>query len=127
MTQTPDKILARAAKLMVLANDAGATEAEAAVAASKLQELLQDYNLTTSQVEVAASNNNVPVPSAPRTKETTTLHASYDYQRELMGTLADNNFCIHRVVDVFKKASSGRHTRIVDGVGINGQLEKCHM
>ena len=124
--QTPDKILSRAAKLMVLANDAGATEAEAALAATRLQELLQDYNLTTSQVEAAANSNNA-APTVARAKSTTDFRAMYDYQRELMTTLATNNFCMARVVEVFTPSSWGRRTRRIDGVVVGGHVEKRHM
>lgn len=46
-----DSILIRIAKLQALALDKGATSAEADLAASKIQELLNKYNLTMEQVK----------------------------------------------------------------------------
>jgi len=47
---TIDQVLQKIAKLQRLANDAGATKAEAELAASKLQELLDKYNLSIEQI-----------------------------------------------------------------------------
>lgn len=53
-----DIILARIAKLQALAGNPGATSAEAELAASKIQELLNKYNLTMEQVKPIKQHNS---------------------------------------------------------------------
>lgn len=87
-----DKILARAAKLMAVQEGRGATEAEAANAAEHLQRLIQEHNLTLSQVEQHGGDSSVP--AANRVKETTTTSIYQPWRAELLNGVARNNFCI---------------------------------
>jgi len=116
-TDQDAKFLLRAKKLMALAHDGGATEAEAQAAALKLQELLQERGLTLAQVESAEETT-----AAKREKKTLDRRAMYDYQQRLMSALADNNFCLHQVASrVFVKDRGwGAATRPVRDA--NGQL-----
>lgn len=96
MSDGNNTILARISKLLALANNAGATEAEAALAAEHVQRLLQDNGLTMAQVE--AAGGNVDDVGGKREKRQTERRAMYEYQRTLMAALADNNFCLHQIV-----------------------------
>lgn len=86
-TTALDPIISRIRKLLALSRDAGATEAEAAVAAAKVQELLLTHNLEMAALDQA--------PSSDRAKEAHTKAAMYKYQQDLMAALAANNFCRH--------------------------------
>ena len=121
---TNETFLRRAKKLLALAHDGAATEAEAALAAEKLQELLQDHNLTLSQVEASSSDT----PAAARTKHTTEAAGMYAWQRALMGALADNNFCLHHVKKVFiPHKTYGSVYKLIDGEHTRGYVGKRHL
>jgi hypothetical protein len=92
-----ERALTRARKLIQMQESRGATEAEAQIAAAKLQDLLIEFNLTLAQV---GSDESRDSSSATRSKLQTDLVAMYEYQQQLMGTIAANNFCLHRVVDI---------------------------
>lgn len=137
ITETDEAFLRRAKKLMALAHDGGATEAEAAAAAAKLQELLQDRNLTLAQVEGASLDG----PETKREKRTADRRAMYEYQQNLMRTLADNNFCLHHLARVFVrdrgwgavtrplKDEAGQIVRDENGHAkiVTGHYEKRHL
>lgn len=113
-------IYSRISKLLALASNTAATEAEAALAAEHVQRLLQEHNLTLSQVaatETADHREKVTVP--PR--------ALYAWQRDLMAALAENNFCLHRITKVFEPVSDGPRTQRVDGVPTRGRLRNRHL
>lgn len=61
-----------------------------------MQELLQEYGLTLAQVEATGGETD----ATPREKLTTDRRAMYAWQRSLMSTLAENNFCLHKIVKV---------------------------
>lgn len=65
----------------------GASEQEAAIAAEKVQTLLEDYNLDMDQIATSKSDT--------RGKQAHTAAAMYKYQRELMKRIAEMNFCMH--------------------------------
>lgn len=91
-----DKISDKIKKLLKLANG-NTTEGEATAAMQKVQELLADYNLTMAQVEAANtdSTKTAEAPDSKRTKEQHDKSALYKYQRNLMRTIAECNFCIY--------------------------------
>jgi uncharacterized protein DUF2786 len=81
-------------KLLALADASrNSSEAEAQAAALKVQELLQDHGLTLAELEAAGGTTD----DTGRRKEATDRRALYAWQRDLMGQLADNNFCLHHV------------------------------
>ena len=97
-----DKILSRAAKLLALQEHRGATEAEAAVAAEHLQRLLQDHNLTLSQVEARSDGGET---TTKRVKDDIKIRAatvhSEKWRDVLLSGIARNNFCLARASERF--------------------------
>ena len=81
-------ILEKVQKLLNLAAKAG-SEAEAASATSKAQELLTTYNLDMASVEEASG-----VKSGKREQEKL-AGGVYEYQRTLWGYVAELNFCLY--------------------------------
>lgn len=122
-TQATNPVYDRINKLLALANNPAATEAEAALAAEHVQRLLQDHNLTLSQVEATGA-------AAPETQTRTRANhrgAMYQWQRDLMGALADNNFCLHYVREA-RVWGSGKHLALTeDGSYKRYTLEKQHV
>lgn len=90
-------ILTKISKLLALRDNAGATEAEATLAAEHVQRLLQDNGLTMAEVEAAGGSTDA---GGQREKRTTNRRAMYEYQRTLMAALAENNFCLHMIVRI---------------------------
>lgn len=82
----PDNILARIRAMLALAGDTGATEAEAATAAQKAQELLTQYNLDTTDL-----GSDKPNPS--QVGEWTYEKPHYKWQQSLYGAVAKAYFC----------------------------------
>lgn len=89
-------IYSRISKLLAIQEGRGATEAEAALAAERVQQLLQQHNLTLSEVEARGSEGQ-----DKREKKETGLKAMYRYQQTLLGDVAANFFCLHRVRKVW--------------------------
>lgn len=103
-------IIARIEKLLALSQH-NPSQAEASLAAAKVQELLQAHNLTLAQVEASGSASTDP--AGKRTKDTTGHKAMYGYQQKLMSSLAELNFCLHRVNTVFEAGRrSKRHVLV---------------
>lgn len=72
-----EKVLKLAAKLLAIQEHRGATEAEAANAAEHLQRLLQEHNLTLSQIEAAGDQT---APTETRVKEAVKSYSSRSQQ-----------------------------------------------
>ena len=77
-------------KLMALARDDGATEAEAALAAEKAQALMTEHNLSMANIEAAGGQSG---EEGQRVKDGVSHRQVYKWQRELMRAVADLNFC----------------------------------
>lgn len=88
------RVLKMAAKLLAVQEGRGASEQEAAFAAEKLQQLLQDHNLTMSQVESEQGDGAAPV--AARVKDSLELRTakSQEWRQVLLKGIANNNFCL---------------------------------
>jgi hypothetical protein len=86
-------------KLRALARmaDEASTPDEAALASRRMQELLLKHNLTRADIEAkSAEDESAPPPEdAQRERLTTDRPAMYKYQRDLMETIALNNFCMY--------------------------------
>lgn len=96
-----DSIVSRIQRLMAIA-DRSTNEHEAALAASRMQDLLQEHNLTRAEVEGREGINGAAQDdplSATRTQKSHNRSALYTYQRDLMRTIAKNNFCMYFVRD----------------------------
>lgn len=80
---------------------------EAASAAEKMQALLQKHNLTRAQVEGSKEQADDPL-KARREKLEHNRTGMFQYQRDLMRTLAINNFCLYNLDTKFKADVEGR-------------------
>lgn len=112
MAETTDfpnaSVIAKITKLLALADKkSGATEHEALAAASMAQKLLQDYGLSMAEVEASGGKTG---DDGKREKTTIKRSSMYKWQRELMETLAETNFCMHRIVEEYNE-DSGRMRR----------------
>jgi Protein of unknown function (DUF2786) len=93
MTPAPTPIIERLKKLIAMA-DRG-TEHEAAIASERMQELLQEFNLTRADIESKGDEQVENALTAKREKLEHDRSAMYQYQRDLMQTIAGNNFCMY--------------------------------
>jgi len=100
-----DAIIEKIAKLLALANQRD-SEAEAALAAEKVQQMLQDHNLSMSQVEAHGGNTD-----DRREKKSTGRAAMYKWAQELMTALAACNFCLHTMPEEEFTDDNGKHRR----------------
>lgn len=106
-TRLTSNVLERIQKLLTLAADgSGATEAEAALAASHVQRLLTEYNLTLAEIGATRTQD-----TDKRGKTTHDKAAMYSYQQNLMGALARNNFC-HHWIKTEMAFSNGRTRKV---------------
>lgn len=90
MTDQLDTVIARIRKLMALTAARGASEAEAALAAEHVQRLLAEHNLSMSAVEASGAQGG---EGSKRTRENVARRQVYKWQRELMASVAELNFC----------------------------------
>ncbi len=113
MTDTT-KVAILITKLLALARDGGATEAEAALAAEKAQELMTEHNLSMASVEAAGGQSG---DEGQRVKDGIRHRQVYKWQRVLMNALADLNFCYCQ-----EKYETGRgFNRVFDGYMLIGR------
>lgn len=83
-----DAIVERVQKILALGRRGG-TEAEAAAAMAKAQELLEKHNLSLAEVDRAAPG------ATGRREELAAAGGMYHYQRELWQAVAQLNFCAY--------------------------------
>jgi hypothetical protein len=108
MMAAPQNIIERLKKLIAMA-DRG-TEHEAAIASERMQTLLQEFNLTRAEVE-SREDKQETAATAQREKTEHDRSAMYQYQRDLMQTIAESNFCMYFLRDSWRNDPRGRHTR----------------
>lgn len=128
-TAEPNSVIDRIKKLMALA-DRATNEHEAALASSRMQALLQEHNLTRAEIESRnEGSEQAALPDAPREKLTHERAALYRYQRDLMSTIADNNFCMYWTAKKTKIDAAGRFTRFMPGHAepVRVKLAKAHV
>src|SRR5438105_14791415 len=89
MTRIIDKIR----KLFALAGN-NTSEAEAASAMAKAQEMLASYNLEMSMLDTAEVKKHDQA-DGKRTKEKVERSAMFAYIRKLWEALAEANFCVY--------------------------------
>jgi hypothetical protein len=109
---TNQAVMAKIAKLLARTDvKRGVTEAEAATAAGMVQAMLQEHGLSLAEVEAAGGS----VDDGGRDKRVADRRAVYGWQRKLMRTIAETNFCMHRVRHVVGKerGQNSRHHLLV--------------
>lgn len=100
-------------KLLALAKDSGATEAEASLAAEKAQALMTEHNLSMANIEAAGGQSG---DDGKRIKDGVVNRSPYKWQRTLMSALAELNFCYCR-----EEYKYHRHTKSFDGYQLIGR------
>lgn len=99
-------VIDRIRKLIALSGSSNPHEA--ALAAERMQTLLQDHNLTLADIEGRSSDES---PLADRERqEQVKRPAIYAWQRDLMRKLAENNFCLHFIQEKRVRDPNGAHT-----------------
>jgi len=101
-----EKIADRIQKLLRLSKDGGATEAEAALAAEKAQEIMAEYNLTMAEIEERGESTG----DDGKREQQTYQAGLYKWQRDLISTLGETNYC---VVLITKEWREGKHKKIM--------------
>ena len=109
MSTASDSLIAKIQKLLALARDMRGNENEAAVAMSKVQELLAAHNLNMAELELAAPRSTDTLKA--RVKTPVDGSAMYEYQRSLMRVIAKTHFCMYFTGET-KRESFGK-TRTV--------------
>lgn len=88
LTEEQANIIRKVEKLLALANSKKGNEAEAAVAASKAQEMLAAYNIDMAMVEQGTG-------SSGKREDVKQKGGVYLYQRDLWRAVAELNFCMY--------------------------------
>lgn len=86
--QIDPAIVSRVKKLLALARDGGASEAEANLAMQRAQEVMLANNLSIAQVDASGTGG-----AEARLKDGLKKKASFHWQRELMAEIAKSCFC----------------------------------
>jgi len=99
-------------KLIALAQDGGATQAEAATATAKVSALLFAYNLSMADIEASTPTTT---PKLPYIKDEMELGAvengfSFELQKRLATTLSHHNFC--RLIYTDHRARSNGRSKL---------------
>jgi len=100
-----EKIADRIQKLLRLSKDGGATEAEAALAAEKAQEIMAEYNLTMAEIEDRGDSTG----DDGKREQQSHQAGLYQWQRDLIAVLGETNYCI---VSITKEWREGKHKKI---------------
>lgn len=111
MTDELLKVVDRIHKLLALANDGGATPAEAELAMAKAQEMMAEHNLTMATLEAKGGKKEA------RVKQEQSENLMYAWKRELLEVIAKVNLCYVYVTN--KRTNSGQ--RIGGGYEIIGR------
>lgn len=106
------KVISLIQKLLTLSKDGGATEAEAALAAEKAQQLMLEHNLTFATVEQTGKTGDDGV----RVKEGLDKRQVYNWQKSLMANIAELNFC-----HVDLRYEDRGHTKVFNGYRLIGR------
>jgi len=111
-----EAVISRIRKLMALTTDAGATEAEAALAASHVQRILAEHNLSMAAVEASGGATNSE--GGKRERTAVNKRQVYSWQRHLMKTVAEVNYCV-----ALARFKVGRGQKIFDGYDLIGRVD----
>lgn len=113
-------LISRIQKLMSLTVERGASEAEAALAASHVQRLLADNNLSMAAIEASGGSTG---EGGARTKETISHKQVYKWQRTLMQTVAEVNMCVALQQMKHQGSLYGSKTRTFEGYTLIGRVD----
>lgn len=105
MSEDITKIAAKVRKLLALANDGGATEAEADTALRMAQQIMADNNLSMATVAAQGGSEG---EDAQRDKQEARGRAMYQYQRNLMVAICEVNFCMPLIITTGHRSSGYR-------------------
>lgn len=110
MSDHNESLIRRIQKLLALANH-NSNEAEASSAMMKVQELLAAHGLEMAEVQARKVNGVGQAEGSPeaRTKSSLDFSAMYQFQRDLMSSVAKNNFCFHFIDEREKKDPRARY------------------
>jgi len=117
-----DKIIQRLQRLLALAEGRGATEAEAALAMERAQDLLAKHNLSMASVFAAGAKDTEKREESEldAIKGSKGRAAMYKWQQELMRSIADANYCRHWIRTTYNRRSKlnshvliGRESNVV--------------
>lgn len=110
MESLDEKVIERIKKLAAMADPkSGASEAEMAMAASKMQELLEAHNLDMSVIGSSGKG-------AQKRTDSTGKGGLYSWQRKLWQGVAELNFCVYFSIKGLAKGSVYEH-RLVGSHG----------
>lgn len=115
MSQINEAIVSRIKKLLALSRDGGATEAEAALAAEKAQQIMADHNLSMATVERSGGASD---QGSRRAGDHVVNRTVYRWQRDLMQSIAKLNFCACALV--FSRREAGK-AKIFEGYELIGR------
>ena len=108
-----DKTVSRIRKLLALANDKGATEAEASLAMEKAQAMMAEANLSFATIEASGQSAG---QDAERTKDAFAKRTVYNWHKALMQEIAKLNSVYCELL--YTKLV---HTRRFDGYNMIGR------
>ena len=120
LTQTA--VLDRIFKLLAIQEARGASEAEAQIAAEHVQRLLQEYNLTLSEVERHSGGSDQP--SARKKDGIAIKNNNMPYFDKLATGVAETNFCLGRITTVTNEKGRRRKQVIIIGREVNVHATK---
>lgn len=133
MATVTNLIIDKIRKLLALSQSPN--EHEAALAASRVQDLLADYNLSLAEVHAAGDKaSKAKQEFTPREQKSHDKAAMYKYQTQLMEALARNNFCMHWIDEQWRPDPKGKKLRghyqrnaTTEQFWDKGRLVKVHM
>lgn len=115
------KIIERIQKLMNVKQERGASEAEAAMAAKLVQQLLAEHNLSMAAIDRAGGTADA---GGKRVKDQAGFKQVYKWQQRLMRKVAEANYCTalirHEWVD---KGGSQGLKYVFDGYDLIGRVD----
>ncbi len=105
-----ESLIRRIQKLRDLSNR-NDNEAEAALAAQRMTELLLEHGLSMAEIDAKTTKDGGKVTDAKRVKESHHGSAMYEYQRSLMRAIAETNFCVYWVEERWRPDPKGGKVR----------------
>jgi Protein of unknown function (DUF2786) len=111
------KVIERVQKLLNLARDGGATEAEAATAMERAEAIMHSNNLSMAMIEASGGH-----AVEKRLKDAFSGRASFRWQHWLMKDIAEATFCFVVPVNTTAKIRYGATRRMQTGYELIGRI-----